>query len=136
MADPVEAEVLDAGGFTDNKGVANALTVAINQVNEVLSGVSMTAQTNHDIKLYMACHYTELTQRQGSLVSNKLGEAREDYADIYSAGLFATRFGQMACMLDVSGKLSAVAQQAVKPAKKAQFTHVEPAPFEEGDDLI
>lgn len=134
MADPTAQEVQDCGQFPNQNGIAIALPVAINQVNEVLSGVSVTATTKHDIMMYLAAHYTDVAQRQGSVTANKIGEVREDYANIYQAGLFSTRFGQTVCALDVSGKFAKIAQASAKPMQKALFRHVEPAPFSDSDD--
>lgn len=140
MADPTQAEVRVAGGFPNN-AVTNAvidaaLAVAINQYNELkaASSVTVSTLTEHDVKLYLACHYTHLGVNQGALTSNKLGEAREDYANIYEAGLYSTRFGQMAAALDPTGKLAEVAKKSADPKLPALFAHIEPAPFDDDEE--
>lgn len=66
------------------------------------------------IELYLAAHYTALTEEQGGLTRSKLGDADESFANIYDQGLKATRFGQQALALDTTGTLNSVAATQLK----------------------
>ena len=134
MADPTTQEVQDVGQFPNTNGIAIALSVAINQVTEILLGVTISVQTLHDIKMYLAAHYTDLSQNRGAIIQNRLAEAREDYAHIYSSGLFSTRYGQMVAFLDTSGRFRELAAKTAKPTMKATFTVISPQPFVDGED--
>lgn len=134
MADPTQAQVAITSGLVvppHGPAIDQAILTAITMVNEVLAGVTMSSATKDTIKLYLACHFAELSAMKGPLETFKVGEATERYHDIYEKGLYSTRFGQQVAMIDTSGKFAELAAKANKPMLKAQFTHVGPAPYED-----
>jgi hypothetical protein len=87
------------------------LTSANVIVNDKLSGGVSGKSPPSDpmlkqIELYLAAHLLTLTTEKGALIREKMGQSEDEMADIYSAGLQSTRFGQMALMLDSSGTLA------------------------------
>ncbi len=69
------------------------------------------------IELYLAAHFTALTEERGSLIRSGVGEAAETLSDIYGEGFKSTRYGQQALALDTTGVLAALSNQKLK----AQF---------------
>jgi hypothetical protein len=102
-----------------------AIAVADLIVTEDLAGSTLTTARKTQIELYLAAHFVQLSEYQGPLAADSLGEATERYHDIYAAGLRATRFGQQAIALDTSLVLTKLADAAENPQKKeALFTVV------------
>ena len=66
------------------------------------------------IELYLAAHFVAITEERGGLRSTKLGDSTDAFADVYSAGLNSTRFGQIALTLDTSGTLAAIGTTGLK----------------------
>jgi len=65
-----------------------------------------------EIEKYLAAHLISITkERQG--VVEKLGEAEIKYTGRYGLNLEMTSYGQMAIVLDTSGRLKARGQEAV-----------------------
>lgn len=69
------------------------------------------------IELYLAAHFTAVTEERGGLIFSGMGDARESMANVYKSGLGSTRFGQQAIVLDETGKLAALSRDSLK----AQF---------------
>lgn len=69
------------------------------------------------IELYLAAHFTAITEERGGLVFSAIGDARESVSNIYDTGFRQTRFGQQALLLDDSGTLAALSRDQLK----AQF---------------
>ncbi len=69
------------------------------------------------IELYLAAHLTAITEEMGGLTSQAMEDAKDSYADVYSAGYQSTRYGQMAVTLDTSGTLKRLGA----PTLKAEF---------------
>lgn len=88
-------------------------------VDENLVGLTpaLTTATLKRIELYLAGHFTAITEEGGGVTKTEYGDSNETYSDVYSAGFQATRFGQMATVLDTSGTLKRLGA----PTLKAQF---------------
>ena len=69
------------------------------------------------IELYLSAHFTAIFEERGAIVEETLGDATDEYADIYAPGLQSTRFGQQAVILDTSGTLARLGS----PKLKARF---------------
>ena len=95
------------GLIDTNRSVDQFIDVANVYVNEHLVSVISNTAILEKIELYLAAHFTALTEERGGLVESGLGiEVNERYSDIYEAGLKSTRFGQQAMMLDSTGTLA------------------------------
>lgn len=66
------------------------------------------------IELYLAAHFTAVTEERGALIRNALGESAETYQDLYKPGLRSTRFGQQAIALDHTGTLQVLSMTDAK----------------------
>jgi hypothetical protein len=78
-------------------------------IAEHFVGTTLSDAILTKIELYLAAHYVALTDEGSGLTRDKLGDADQSYANIYSKGLNSTRFGQAALALDSSGVLANVA---------------------------
>ena len=67
------------------------------------------------IELYLAAHFTALSEGEGTIKFTKMGDASESYdVDHLGDGLRSTRYGQTAIMLDTCGILSNLASSGLK----------------------
>lgn len=66
------------------------------------------------IELYLAAHFTAITEERGALIRSSLGESAETYQDLYKEGLGSTRFGQQAMTLDHTGSLKTLSRSSLK----------------------
>jgi hypothetical protein len=67
------------------------------------------------IELYLAAHFTCITEEEGARVLSKLGDASDEWAaDWFGPGFQSTRYGQAALTLDTSGILANVGSAALK----------------------
>lgn len=67
------------------------------------------------IELYLAAHFTALSQGEGTVKFSKMGDASESYdVDKLGDGLRSTRYGQTAIMLDTCGLLANMASAGLK----------------------
>lgn len=82
-------------------------------VNEHLVGLGFTDARLKLIELYLAAHYTALTEERGGLTKYKMGDATEEYMLEKGSGFAATRYGQQAINLDTSGTLSTLSSKAL-----------------------
>ncbi len=89
-------------------------------VDTHLSDADHSAAMLTKIELYLAAHFVALTEERGGLKGEKMGDASEFLADVYSDGFRATRFGQAAINLDTSGILASLGTSKLK----AQFVVV------------
>ena len=89
-------------------------------VDENLSGKGLTAARLIQIELYLAAHFTAVTEEHGSLVSSEGGDAKDTYfTRELGKGLAMTRYGQQALALDTSGTLSGI--NSLSGSLSAQF---------------
>lgn len=96
---------------------SNMLPTAENIVTVHLTGKGHSDTTLDDITLYLAAHFVALVEEGGAVTMRGLGEARDGFADVFSAGLGSTRFGQTALALDTTGTLT----RLTAPSLKAEF---------------
>ena len=83
----------------------------------LVSGITET-ELLVKIELYLAAHFTAVTEERGGLVRSDVGdETREIVSDVYDTGYAMTRYGQMAMTLDYTGKLADLS--ATAEAKKS-----------------
>ncbi len=89
-------------------------------VDENLLSEGLTAARLTQIELYLAAHFTTVTEEKGSLTSSEGGDSKDTYfTRELGKGLAMTRYGQQALALDTSGVLAEVS--SVSGALKAQF---------------
>jgi len=94
-------------------------------VNELLLSKGLSDDRLGLIETYLAAHFAVLSKEKGPLRRQRIGEAEEDYHQIYSAGFGATRLGQQAIMFDTSQTLAAQSDLASNPGiRSALFTVV------------
>jgi hypothetical protein len=74
-------------------------------VSEQLIGKGLSDDRLKQIELYLAAHYTAVSEEHGALKSSKMGESTDVYDLNVGEGLKLTRFGQQALSLDTSGTL-------------------------------
>lgn len=86
-------------------------------VNEDLSGKGLSEDRLKAIELYLAAHFTALTEERGGLTKFKNGDATEEYMLNKGQGFAGTRYGQMAMDMDTTGTLSTITNNA----KRAEF---------------
>src|SRR3990172_8340214 len=86
-------------------------------VTEDLADSGLSIDRKKQIELYLAAHYTALTEGRGGLKVSKTGDSLESYQGKFGSGLNMTRFGQQAVSLDSSGILANMAESN----KKALF---------------
>lgn len=87
-------------------------------VDTYLSDKGLSEDLLELIELYLSCHFAALSQTEGPLAANSMGEATERYHNIYASGLRATRFGQQAIVFDTTGTLSNMAATAENPSRR------------------
>ncbi len=89
-------------------------------VDENLLGKGLTVARLVQIELYLAAHFTTVTEERGSLVSSGGGDAKDTYfTRELGKGLAMTRYGQQALALDTSGTLSGI--NSLSGSLSAQF---------------
>lgn len=111
-------EVLDIiNTSVDAQVILNSMiTTASLLVDEILTVVTpaLTTARLKRIELYLAAHFVALTEEKGSLTGEDFGDAEVTLANVYTAGFNSTRFGQMALVLDTSGKLKEIGTSNLK----------------------
>lgn len=120
MARVTAQEVQAIIKVSDDADLQPHIEAAMLIVDEDIVGNGLTDARLKQIELYLAAHFTALTQELGGLISDKTLNAEADFSDVYEAGLKSTRYGQQAINFDSSGTL---ANQAT-PTKQARFTVV------------
>lgn len=92
----------------------------------------LTADEIHELTLYFAAHIMVATAPAGSLESFGItSELREVYTGKFGIALQATRYGQIALLLDRSGCLKALDNQAQgKLAAQLRLVHQRTDPLE------
>jgi hypothetical protein len=120
MARVTDADVRACTGFATEGDPASAIGVATEIVTDfvAIADTTLSAAKLTNIELYLASHFFYLSVRGGPLAAEELGDAKERYHNIYSAGLKATVFGQQAMMLDPSGTLAKMSDRAENPQRK------------------
>ena len=83
-------------------------------VDTHLSGAGLVHDVLRKIELYLAAHFTALTEEGGGITRSKIGDSDESYANVYDRGFASTRFGQTALALDSSGILAKVSQTKLR----------------------
>jgi hypothetical protein len=118
-----DSEVRKVAGEPTTSDPTLAIRTANNLVEVHFASVStLSDDTLRDIELYLAAHFLSLSSRGGPLAAHTLGDATERYHNIYAAGLKSTVFGQQAILLDTTGTLAKVADQAENTSRKtAEF---------------
>lgn len=120
MARVADADVRACTGIPTEGDTTSAIGVAEEIVTDfiVVADSTLSAAKLANIELYLASHFFYLSVRGGPLAAEELGDAKERYHNIYSAGLKATIFGQQAMMLDVTGTLAKMSDRAENPQRK------------------
>ena len=93
-------------------------TLLVNE--ELAASTTLSSERLQQIELYLAAHFTAITEERGALTSSEKGDASEEYGVEVGSGLNSTRYGQQAISLDTSGRLAAIASSG----NKARFTLV------------
>jgi hypothetical protein len=97
------------------------ISIATTIVTDVLGDEGFDTAKTDNIILFLSAHLVVLRDEVGGLRRSRLGEADESYRTPgdKSEGFASTRYGQMAMMLDTSGKLAAMNSSA--RTLRAQF---------------
>ena len=112
--------------ISTNRDVDPFIAVATLLVDEELVGKGMTAVRLTMIEMYLAAHFTALTEERGGLVRTQVDDTVDQMASVYDKGFLMTRFGQTAISLDTSGRLAEIGSP--DKARKAQFQVIESYP--------
>jgi len=106
------------------------ITTAQLFVDEELSGSGHSAARLEQIVLYLAAHFCCLTEEQGGMRRQKLGDSDDSYRvpGDKDTGLAFTRYGQQALILDSSGILAAL---STNKGLKATFEVIGDSAIEE-----
>ena len=86
-------------------------------VTEELLSKGLSEDRLRSIELYLAAHFTALTEERGGLTKFKVGDATEEYMLVKGSGFAGTRYGQMAMDMDTTGTLTTISNNA----KRAEF---------------
>lgn len=88
-------------------------TTADTIVSTTLADAGVPSDLLTIIALYLAGHFYVVTVELGGITYAKAGQSEERYKTFGydSQGFMATRFGQQACALDVSGTLIAMSKK-------------------------
>ena len=84
----------------------NFVKTANHLVDTHLLGKGLNDETLRQIELYLAAHFLTVAEEGGAIMRDAYGDASTLYANVYSAGLSMTRFGQQAMLFDTSGTLA------------------------------
>lgn len=84
------------------------LAIAQKMANSLLSGKGLDSDTMDSIVIYLTAHLLVLSDENGGLRRERMGDADESYRtpDPKATGFASTRFGQMAMILDPTGTLA------------------------------
>ena len=118
------AQVLGLTNEPDTVDPGQAIETANVYVDALLFGQGLSDALMRQVELYLAAHFLCLTQREGTLAAQTIGESTERYHDHYSAGLMSTRFGQQAILFDTTGILADAAATAENPSRRDAQIHV------------
>jgi hypothetical protein len=94
-------------------------------VDEELPLTAFSPSRLNSIALYLAGHFYVLSVESGGITYARAGQSEERYKsfgyDTY--GFMTTRFGQMACALDVTGTLTAMSEKRLIPFEFESYTN-------------
>ncbi len=90
-------------------------------VDESLVGLTpaLSAARLKQVELYLAAHFTAITEERGALTESETADSSEGYEVKVGEGLKATRYGQQAILLDSSGTLESLAEGG--SSRQAEF---------------
>lgn len=88
--------------------VQSFLDIATTLATNLLSGKGLDDSTTKSIIIYLTAHLLVLTEENGGLRRQRLGDGDESYLtpDPKAVGFATTRFGQTAMILDPTGTLA------------------------------
>lgn len=115
-----------------NRDTSPFIAVANTVVTENLATSGLSDQTKSNILLYLAAHFTCITEEMGGLQESRIGglagtSERYRTQDPKAVGFATTRFGQTALSLDSSGTLAAI---GANNGLKALFSVIKYPPFD------
>ncbi len=90
------------------------IEVASRYVDNVFSTTTLAADQLRDIELYLSAHLATLTIDGGGVSLERIGSSSIQYAQLRGDKLYLTRFGQLAMMLDTTGKLVASSKEKAR----------------------
>jgi hypothetical protein len=92
---------IDGAGKDIDHHVADANTL----VSELLGTSDLTAERLEMIARYLAAHFYVLSEHEGGIFEEQIGESREKRGSTFTLGqgLKLTRYGQMVLSLDTTG---------------------------------
>ncbi len=83
-------------------------------VDTHLLSAGHSAAVLKQVELYLAAHFLCLAEEKGGMILDKIGDATQEYQEIYEAGFRSTRFGQQAVAWDTSGILVGLSNNKLK----------------------
>lgn len=83
--------------------------IGIAYTDALLTNTTLTDAMKNNVALYVSSHFFVVSVERGGIQSMHVGQSEDVYVntiDRSKVGLMSTRFGQMACMIDITGTLS------------------------------
>ena len=111
---------MDANTVLTETTIVPFIRPANRMVIDRLTGQGIATATLREIERWLTAHFAAMSDRETHIASEGEGKARIKYAGKTGMNLEATRYGQMAMVLDPSGKL-ADANTAVPNRRKAKI---------------
>lgn len=93
----------------DDSDILTCIDVGSNLVDDLLVGKGLSTARLKDIELFLAAHYVAIKDPDaGMLVEQEIDGTRSKYGGDLGMALAATRYGQQAMALDITGELTSV----------------------------
>jgi len=101
----VDTSITDLSSFIDTADLI---------VREDLLDKGLSNHRLRQIELYLAAHFTVLTDEKGGVVSERAGQASESYRRFEGDGLESTRYGMQAIALDTTKTLESTTRKTAR----------------------
>lgn len=102
-------EIIDLDSTLTDARITVFITQANLMVNAALSSQGLSETILKEIERNIAAHFIRVLDPQA--ISERAGEVSVTYAGTFGEGLKGTHYGQMALLLDTSGKLARAGQK-------------------------
>lgn len=113
MSRVTESEV--QGLFPETvSNLSEAVKSATLIVDEELTTAGLSTARMKRIELFLAGHFAALSHERGGILISKIGDTRQEYADVYGKGFEATRWGIQALAMDSSGRLASAGKRTAR----------------------
>ena len=109
-----EVRELIKGTVEDSTVLASFIKTANVYVTANLANAGLSAAVLAEVELYLAAHFTAISEEKGGLIKEVIDGTGDTYSDTFTGGLGSTRFGQTAMILDTSGTLTRLGSSRLK----------------------